>query len=611
MSDEKPQIEDLGGAKKVDALLVALFVLLALGLRAWALQVRGAVAYDETYYYILGANLFSGNGFTLNGLPHTAFGPLYPILVGIAGLFTSSMRMATSAVSAVAGALVVIPVYMIARRARGRVKAMMAAGAVAVWPALWFFACRRVVYSQRLYAGSEPLFVMLVAFGLAAAWAALDGGGAKRALLAGVFFGLATLARGEGIVIFAFVWLWMLAVTFPRKETRRRAWKVALLSAAGFAAAILPLVLYVHSVTGKPGLGTRVGNFAAVRPALWEWMETGDADSYGRIHHRLNDDATEMAEPYWGESDRRRGRGGGKGGLAAGLALVARPDWRWLGVLGRTFVKGAMPIVPRYMWPFVVLGALSMLHDARGRRFLLLTAMLALSIVFLAVTLYVTGRFVLPLAPLLAVVGGEGLVVAGRVSSDVAKNIGAGPGLRTGAALAVAGAALFLMCRSGVMGNLAGGRAGFVKGAISSTADDRKLARELSLALPEGSTLMCNKPWIAVWARLDWRVCPWDTPERILKYALANRIDYALLGAWQIPPPDEASPLSPYLVCRFTEGGKHYLFDFTQHTSPGASEDTAGGVHTLTSPVKTLTVARLKRPTACHIRRRWRGLVGS
>ena len=71
-------------------MLLAAIVLIAAALRAYALYIRGALDYDETYYYILGHNLFAGKGYTLNGLPHTAFPPLYPIFVGLAGLFTDS-----------------------------------------------------------------------------------------------------------------------------------------------------------------------------------------------------------------------------------------------------------------------------------------------------------------------------------------------------------------------------------------------------------------------------------------------------------------------------------------------------------------------------------------
>ena len=119
---------------------LACFFCAALVVRAWALWARGVVDFDETYYYILGRNLFSGNGYTLNGLPHTAFGPLYPFLVGAGSFFGLPMRLATCGVTAVLGALVVVPVYLLARDIYGKRAARLSAGVAALWPSLFFFA---------------------------------------------------------------------------------------------------------------------------------------------------------------------------------------------------------------------------------------------------------------------------------------------------------------------------------------------------------------------------------------------------------------------------------------------------------------------------------------
>ncbi|MFH0911094.1 MAG: hypothetical protein V1918_06290, partial [Planctomycetota bacterium] len=92
-----------------DATILFLVLAVSFGVRAWALYRRDALD-GETSYYILGHNLFSGNGYTLNGLPNAAFAPLYPILTGMIDLFTSNARTATSLVSLFTGFLLPLPV---------------------------------------------------------------------------------------------------------------------------------------------------------------------------------------------------------------------------------------------------------------------------------------------------------------------------------------------------------------------------------------------------------------------------------------------------------------------------------------------------------------------
>lgn len=105
MSKEAQIPNDSNAAGRAEAMVIVAATLLALVLRVWALHARGVLDYDETYYYILGRNLLTGRGYTLNGLPHTAFPPLYPILTGLSSLVWPAVRWSTSSVSAVAGAL--------------------------------------------------------------------------------------------------------------------------------------------------------------------------------------------------------------------------------------------------------------------------------------------------------------------------------------------------------------------------------------------------------------------------------------------------------------------------------------------------------------------------
>ncbi|MHC4712732.1 MAG: ArnT family glycosyltransferase [Planctomycetota bacterium] len=544
------------------AVLVGL-VLGAFALRIWALRLRGVVDYDETYYYILGRSLVSGNGYKLNGLPHTAFPPLYPLLVGLASFFTDRIRPATSIISGIFGAALVLPVYFLARLFYDRATSLVASVFTATWPALFFFAARSVPYSQRLYAGSEPLFVTLFAAGVFFLAATARFGGVGRAAAAGIFFGAAALTRNETALLAVFAGVWFVVAAARSGFLKRR--KVVLLSsivAAGFLAAVAPFLIYVYRASGRASMGAKLSNLAHTRPALRQWISNDNAEDYVAIHYRLNDEATQMADPYWGISDRHRRTARDSGGIRACLALASSPDFTWVKAFVRSFFGGTLSLVPLYVWPFVLWGFIRALLAPGQRGLAGLLAALAAAHIAQAVFVYTIGRFQLTLLVPLALLAASGAWDSGRlISRGVSALTGKGSGCP--ALLRPVPAMIFaaMMCYTGVRANISGGADRPVKGAVSSTGYDRHLADRLRDLLPSGATLMCNKPWIAVWAGLDWRVSPSDTPERILKYALNRRIEYALLGRWQIGGPEAGTALHPYLID--TLDGGDFVFRFT------------------------------------------------
>jgi len=121
-----------GISPKTTAALLGCFAVAAFVARFLAFGHRGVIGFDETYYYILGRSLVTGEGYTLNGLPHTAFPPLYPLLVGLASFLTSTPQYALWIVSAVAGALLPLPVYFLGKDVHGKVAGLFAGASVAV-----------------------------------------------------------------------------------------------------------------------------------------------------------------------------------------------------------------------------------------------------------------------------------------------------------------------------------------------------------------------------------------------------------------------------------------------------------------------------------------------
>ncbi len=356
-----PAALDSSTPRKFETVIVLAFsVAVALVVRTWALSLRGVVDWDETYYYILGRNLVTGRGYTLNGLSHTAFPPLYPLFVGLASLVTSGISTATSYVSAVAGAFLPIPVYFLARDVHGRRAGIFAAGAVALWPVLFYFApysAGTITYAHAMYFGSEPLYVTLIASGFLFIWLFSRYEGWRNALLAGAFFGLASLVRSEGPVVFAVLFVWLAVIL----AVRRRLWKrKAFLQFAAIAFAMVvvfsPFLIHVKAATGRWTLGAKLGNNARIRDTLWKWVVLDQPGDFLDRHYALGSDGEWMQDSYWGESPSHREANAAQESVASGFALVAHPDWRWLPIWTKMFYKGPLPLAPWYAWVFIIGG---------------------------------------------------------------------------------------------------------------------------------------------------------------------------------------------------------------------------------------------------------------
>jgi len=545
-------------------LFLACSFLLAFAVRAWALQARGVADFDETYYYILGRNLISGGGYRLNGLPHTAFPPLYPLMVGIASIFVRGIHAAASSVSAVMGALVVVPVWFLARDIHGRRAALFAALAAAVWPALFFFSALGVPAGVKMYAGSEPTYTTPAAAGMAFLWFFARHGGLRRAAGGGLFFGLASLVRSEGPVLFAFLFAWLLIDgLLTRKLLKRRHLAGVIAAAVCMTAAYAPFLIHVRAASGRWSLGAKLANNARIREAMWEWAVHDRPLAFARIHYALDESGERMSDPYWGVTDRDEAGEAGSGGVVTGLALIRSAEKRWAPVWLKALFGGACSIVPWYLAVIIALGVLWPPWNAVRLRWWMFAAAALLSSLLIGAALFVFARHLVVLAPLFAVAAGKGLESLANVGGAVfARLAPQGAGASDAAGAALSGAVLALMLVHGVEINLAGNRPAGVDNALGNQAAEREYARRLGEVLPDGSTLMCLKPWMAVRGGFRWRVPPIAPPGRIVKYATANAVDFVLLEPRMLGPSGDIGALRDYHMGTFDFNGPYLLFDF-------------------------------------------------
>jgi hypothetical protein len=476
----------------------------------------------------------------------------------------------------VAGALLPLPLYLIVRDMAGRRAGAVAAWLVAVWPALFFFAAKSVTYRDRLYAGSEPLFVTLFAAGVAALWLAARRDSLRSALAAGAFLGLSVLTRDEGLPLFAASLAWFaLARAFASSSTRLRRMTQVAFVAAAFFLVVSPWLIYIRTVSGRWSTGAKLENLVRVRQEFYPWIIEARPNAYGPVHSALDETNTRFRDDYWGVRDRGRPFNA----FAAAWAMLKTPDMRWLDVFWQNLATDRVPLVPRFVWALIAIGIVVGRWDGGRAKWLLLIAFAAAVLIVQAVVIYSLARFHLSLVVLVAVPAALGLDAVARGAEALAGLLKqrAAAGL---AWLVPPAIVVVVMAVSGTSANIDGSRWYKVRGAFSSNARDLALSQTLKPELPAGASFMSNAPWIAVYAGLDWRAAPTASPAALAVYVKANDIDFALLGDWQLGLGPEREVLAPYLVRQVEKGARRaYLYDFRREAgAPAAPSVDSTGV---------------------------------
>lgn len=456
----KKLVAGYGGRAGLCALAAVL--LLGLGLRVVYATEGRAPVFDAAAYAEIAANLERGEGFTLGPTatqPASNYSPGLPLLVaGLYELSGGEHERLARIVLALLGSLSVLFAYLIARRLWSPGAGLLAAAAVAVYPAL-------IEYQGMLM--SEPLAATLLSGAvLAMLWApGAERGRHPRArwLLPGALLGCLALARPEylGVAL-------LLAVVVLARGLRG-AWRGpaidALLLLAGIALVVAPWtvrnaaaldrfvpistgggqVLFAGAYLPSGGDPERVGREVLERhPGLRRrlaarHLPAGSLPALEAVLARVRLEqilAALAAQRYPGlESDRALARMGrerlskeiGERPLAYAGFLAAKVGRIW-GHGPRDVMRE--PLWAALHWALVALGLLGLAVLCRQRRWeaLVLGAVL-LSVTAVGALLVASPRRVLVLLPLLAALAGVGVVwLAAAVRRDSPGAAGPAPG---------------------------------------------------------------------------------------------------------------------------------------------------------------------------------------
>jgi 4-amino-4-deoxy-L-arabinose transferase-like glycosyltransferase len=529
---------------------LASIVALALVVRAVLLAVRGDyLVYDEGYYLLLARSLRTGHGFALNGLPHVALSPLEPLLVAALSVLGTGEIFASRLITAVSGALLVLPTASLARRWFGPRGALSTALLVAVFPALIAFLPFFPGERWNLYFGSEPLFLTLAVSAIAFAARAADGGSSRAWIAAGVCAALAYCTRLEGIVLAAALAAAMATLLL----VSRRAALLPRLALAAVAGALiaLPYLVYLHSALGRWALSGRVqaaasedapasnapaagpaaqGGSEAVRAFVWG----GDRETLWRTLYALDAGGTRMASQYWGVARGTRPVGGPPLGEPAARdtarALPAAPvsDAPLSHAIAppsamRSLLRGINIVVPVWFVLIAAFGASRIVARLDAALWLGAAVVTALMPALLA---YTEPRALLILAPVACILAGGG---AAKLGELLARRAG-----REGAWV-IAPAALAVVLAVPTTRDLV--RSWNQDTPLQQLAAARRAVGEyLGAHLQKDDRIVSWHPAIALYARRDWRVLPYDTFGRIARYALAQSAAIVVMSRFEPSP---------------------------------------------------------------------------
>ncbi len=201
---------------------------LALALRlAFVLAVeRHSFVFNDTFFYHRTADLLAhGHGFSSSvGVPTAQWPPAWPFTLSLLYRVFGPHPLAGEVFNALLGAVTVPMLYALALRAFGRAEARVAAVALALLPGqiLW----TDVLLAETLYTFVLVGFWLLVAYLPRRAWAVA---------LLGLAIGIATLTRGEGLLLLPA----LLAVWWPELPRRVLAQRAAVLVAVA-AVVVIP-----------------------------------------------------------------------------------------------------------------------------------------------------------------------------------------------------------------------------------------------------------------------------------------------------------------------------------------------------------------------------------
>lgn len=259
-------------------ILIYIFVF-ALILRLLMLNLHSVIETDGTYYVRMAENLFSGHGLVdIENQFQTSLAPFYPIMIGFFNLFADG-ELAARLVSILFGALLIFPVYFIARRLFSRKTALITALVVSVYPALAYIST--ITYT-------DSLFLFLLFTSILVFIKFLDNESIYNALLLGFTLSLTYLTRPEGFTyLLITIFLTFIIKSKNLKEILPKVFAIILV----FFLVASPYLAFLKEQTGSFSLSSKgyvIYKFREFNPYTQEYEKNIFSLNQDKTDIRLN-----------------------------------------------------------------------------------------------------------------------------------------------------------------------------------------------------------------------------------------------------------------------------------------------------------------------------------
>jgi hypothetical protein len=511
--------QHLGARTRVtrrELVLLAALVAAALLIRLYAFRFHPAIEGDGIHYASLARDMLATGDLSWGLSPYRA--SLYQYLVAGAAVVAGDVHLAGKWVSALAGALLVVPLWLLARTMFSRPVAWITAALVVVHQAL-------LNYSAMLF--TESVFLLLLWTGLYAGWRGIMDRKPGAGLISGLLLGLAATAHPQGIGS-VFVPLALAGLQFVqrgRDSWRRLVWSAGLLL-LGFGFLVGAFTLAVRLEWGQsPWSSKTLPNLIAgedhdaydpARTARYLWTVDESGQGYGV-------DAAAAETSVLGYI------------LAHPLELAGRM-YRNLGRLDREILQSALrpSQFTGAQTLFAILVGLGLFGAVWSKRtvpaHLYLGTVVAFN--FLSNSLFFFhDRLLLPIVPAVLIWCALGMLHLGGWFGAMLGNQEAQPHLNR--RLALAGWAVFLTLCLVLVAN-------YVRLAptlIGSPVHEKEVGLWMRENLPQNVRLMADNPYTAYYFYTGTQAyvrTPYENYERFIAFAQEAKVDYLLLTEWVI-----------------------------------------------------------------------------
>lgn len=234
--------------RKQDWFYLLLFFIGAVLFRFLLMTKAFAIGFDEVNYLKLAA---SGNINGLNHVLHAYWSPFYPLAVAVFSYIVPDYELAGRLLQILCATLIIFPFFFFIKANYGKTNA---------WWTTFFVAFFTLSARFSIKAEAEFIYSFVAIIGIMLGWLALKKEKAGYALLTGMLFSLAYLARPEGI---GFLITWFVSVIvvfiFQLFTTRRLLFPVLafLFAGIGFGLVASPYLFYLHQTTGTWTISTK------------------------------------------------------------------------------------------------------------------------------------------------------------------------------------------------------------------------------------------------------------------------------------------------------------------------------------------------------------------